>query len=181
VYSHAPLNFTLLSREQLDFGNPCYQYMHSLYILEQPGFDLTLHPIYKPIVRDDFVASAVQVLQKVKQLSVSNHNITITSAIISRPEWIGNEGSDMIDEACLLAGIEVFEKPSSNINMAVKTVEDQEPHNYVLIIQMNHLGLGVYRRYVTKDDGDGSKSLRLELDAYVLHELLADRVIQRRR
>lgn len=28
---------------------------------------------------------------------------------------------DMIDEACLLAGIEVFEQPSSCIDMAAKT------------------------------------------------------------
>jgi hypothetical protein len=89
---------------------------------------------------------------------------------------MGNEGVDMIDKACLLTGIEVFEQPSSCIDMAAKTVE---PYNHVLVLQLTHFSLDMHRRQMSANAADGSSSVRLDqLSAYMLHRLLAEQVIQ---
>jgi len=79
------------------------------------------------VLRENFIASVVKVLQEINHASVTNHNVTIKSAPISRSEWLGIEEVDMMDEACFLVGIEVFEQPRSCIDTAAKTAEIQDP------------------------------------------------------
>jgi hypothetical protein len=79
------------------------------------------------VLREKFIASVVEVLQEINQASVINHNITIKSAIISRPEWLGTEEVDMIDEACLLAGIEVFERQVAALTWPQRPLKIQDP------------------------------------------------------
>lgn len=84
-------------------------------------------------------------------------------------------GGDLIGEACLLAGIEVFESPSSCIDMAAKTVEDQEPYNHVLDLRLTRFDLDIYHRQMNANDADGSSSTRLgKLSVYILHRILTE-------
>jgi hypothetical protein len=164
----------MLSVVQLGFDKPYYQYMYGVYVQDLRRYEIIRDP--KPVPKDQFISSVVEVLQEIKQISVTIHNITITSAIISRPEWMGNEGGDMIDEACLLAGIEVFEQPSGCIDMAAKIVE---PYDHILVLQLTHFSLDIHRRQMSANAAEGSSSVRLDhLSAYMLHRLLAERVIQ---
>lgn len=92
---------------------------------------------------------------------------------------MGYDEGDMIDEACLLSRIEVFGRPRSCIDMAAKTVKDQEPCNHVLVLKLTHLSPDIYRRQMSANDADGSSSMRLgELGAYMLHRIVAERAIQ---
>ncbi|RDW56447.1 hypothetical protein BP5796_13196 [Coleophoma crateriformis] len=73
--------------------------------------------------RSGFLAVLVDILEEVKATALTEHNVTITSAIIARPRWLYNELSDILDEACALAGIESWEQSQDNVEMALKTIE----------------------------------------------------------
>jgi hypothetical protein len=180
---------------KFDADRPYYQYMYDVFALKQGqprrpsrddvpnkdntkhGSELLLGP--EQVLRDKFITSVVDIHQEINQLSVTNQNITITSAIISVSQWIGSEEGDMIDEACLLAGIEVFEQPSSCIDMAAKTAEDQGRHDYVLVLELTYYGLDIYHRQMNAHAAHRSSAMRLShLGAYRLHASLAKRVIQ---
>jgi hypothetical protein len=85
----------------------------------------------------------------------------------------------MIDEACLLAGIEVFEQPSICIDMAAKTVEDQRPHNQILVLQLTYYGLDIYHRQMGGGAVYAASSMGLNhLGTHRFYRTLAERVVQ---
>jgi hypothetical protein len=88
----------------------------------------------KEQLKNDFIWSLVALLEEVKQKSVDNHNITITTAVVARPSWVDNEFDDVIDEACLLAEIEVFEQPKSRVELAAIT-EEKRGHGHVMVLE----------------------------------------------
>ncbi|KAH7380995.1 hypothetical protein BKA64DRAFT_226493 [Cadophora sp. MPI-SDFR-AT-0126] len=82
--------------------------------------------------KSGFIFSAAELLEGLKRSVLQEHNITITSAIVSRPSWMFDENSDMIDEACVLAGIEVLEQPHSRPGIATWTLEPRHEHIVIL-------------------------------------------------
>ena len=74
------------------------------------------------LFRDNFVSVLLELLETLKRVSLADHNITITSATISRPSWVSTELNYLFDEACLLADIEVLEQPHSRVDMSTKEV-----------------------------------------------------------
>ncbi|CZR61238.1 uncharacterized protein PAC_11134 [Phialocephala subalpina] len=73
--------------------------------------------------RSGFVLSIFELVEQIKEVALQN-NISITSAIISKPKWIHNEMEDLFDEACLLADIEVYEQPRDRAEMAARTAPE---------------------------------------------------------
>lgn len=78
-------------------------------------------PQSRSLTRSAFILSIAELLEDLKAGVRKDHDIEINSATISRPHWMFNDKSDMIDEACLLAGIELFEQPPERVEMAAKT------------------------------------------------------------
>ncbi|KUJ20737.1 uncharacterized protein LY89DRAFT_453457 [Mollisia scopiformis] len=70
--------------------------------------------------RSGFVLSVFEILEDIKESSLQN-NITIKLAVVSVLGWIRNEWGDLIDEACLLADIELYEQPHVKAEIAAKT------------------------------------------------------------
>ncbi|PVH75128.1 hypothetical protein DL98DRAFT_14493 [Cadophora sp. DSE1049] len=93
------------------------------------------------LTRSGFVFAVAEVLEEMKRTVFKEHNIVINSAIVSRPTWIFNEKSDMIDEACLLAGIEVLEQPHDGPDIATRTLEPQYGHLVILDSGPYHLNV----------------------------------------
>jgi hypothetical protein len=77
-------------------------------------------PQPKQLSRSVFVLSIFGLLEALKKEALQS-NITITSATISRAGWVRNEMGDLINEACLLADIEVFEQPHDRLEAAART------------------------------------------------------------
>jgi hypothetical protein len=91
----------------------------------------------KEQLKNDFVKSLTAFLEGVKQMSVDDYNITITSAIVARPSWIWNEFGDMIDKACLLVGIEVFEQSKSRVDLAA-TTEEKSGYGHIKVLEHSY-------------------------------------------
>ena len=72
----------------------------------------------KELTKSEFIISVAELLLDLKRTVWTDHNIDITSATVSRPSWISQWENDMIDEACLLAGIELLESPKVRSEIA---------------------------------------------------------------
>lgn len=72
----------------------------------------------KNLTKSEFIISIAELLLDLKRTVWTDHNIDITSATVSRPSWISQWENDMIDEACLLAGIELLEPPKVRSEIA---------------------------------------------------------------
>lgn len=71
------------------------------------------------IKKSAFILSLLSLLEDLKTQAKQDHGIEIMNAIVSLPTWAGTEIGDLVDEACLLAGIEVFEQPHDRLDMAL--------------------------------------------------------------
>jgi hypothetical protein len=113
----------------------------------------------------------VEYLQLIKQITLKDHSIKITSAIISRPSWAYNEYDDIFDEACLLAGIEVLEQPHNRVDMATKSLTSNR--GTALVLDHGHYYLSIHRS--TWDDHDQQYYQRgsMNLDQYGTKWILA--------
>lgn len=60
----------------------------------------------------NFVGVLASALEVLKAEFLKEHNITITSAVIAKPQWIYNDLDNLIDQACLKANLEVLDKMS---------------------------------------------------------------------
>jgi hypothetical protein len=115
----------------------------------------------------------VDLLEEIKRMSLSEHNIAITSAVISRPSWTYNDIGDLFDEACLLANIEAWEQPHNRVDIASKTLKGHGP---AIIIDHGHYHMDVHLS--TWDDRDnqhyGRESIGLDHfgGSYILETLL---------
>ncbi|KAF4633225.1 hypothetical protein G7Y89_g4900 [Cudoniella acicularis] len=85
-------------------GSYCETYLFTTYTYKDNI------PEWLTIARTDDYYNYLDMLEDLKNSSKVEHNITITSATLSLPTWtIGNSRvRDLFDEACLLAGIEIF-------------------------------------------------------------------------
>lgn len=125
------------------------------------------------LTKSNFIMAIVDLLEEVKRMSLSEHNITITSAVISRPSWTYNDIGDLFNEACLLANIEVWEQPHNRVDIASKTLKGHGP---AIIIDHGHYHMDVHLS--TWDDRDnqhyGRESIGLDHfgGSYILETLL---------
>jgi hypothetical protein len=101
VYNHGPGNFTTLSVVHGSDARLYYKYMYDLFAPKQNQtrqtndshalkddksthrFDSTRNP--KRQLNSWFCMSVTPILKELNEISFANHNITITSAIFSRP------------------------------------------------------------------------------------------------
>lgn len=68
----------------------------------------------------NFVSVVASELELLKKEVLKTQNITITSAIVAKPEWVFNNLDKLVDRAFLKADIELFDKkPRSEAAMAV--------------------------------------------------------------
>lgn len=130
------------------------------------------------LTRDDFVLVLLELLEELKRVSVADHNITITSATISRPSWVSDEVNDLFDEACLLADIEVLEQPHSRVDMSTKDVTLGKS---VLVIDHGYYHLHITRQVWNEENrafqdesssgerGDGLVQMLLPLSVRILN------------
>ncbi len=110
-----------------------------------------------PLTRANFVLSVLDLLEQLKSTALEEHNITITSASVSIPDWAAyNEIGDMFDEACLLANIEVYEQPKSRIEAAVNTVQTK---GAILVIDHGQYHLDIYRNTKNMDPQESGGSI----------------------
>lgn len=84
--------------------------------------------------RQDALTSIVRELEILKEDVKIQHNISISSAIIARPDWMGNEASHLVDEAVLAAGIESWEQSKDRAEMTILTAAP-DIHGQALVIQ----------------------------------------------
>ena len=128
--------------------------------------------------RSKLILYIVECLERIKELTLRDHGIRITSAIISLPHWACNEYDDIFDEACLLAGIEVLEQPHDRSIMATKPLAvDVGP---VLVLDHGFYQLGIHRS--TWNEHDKQYHQRSSIDhtefgTIFLLRRLANRVI----
>ncbi|KAG0652458.1 hypothetical protein D0Z07_0045 [Hyphodiscus hymeniophilus] len=130
------------------------------------------------MTRSKLILYIVEYLERIKELSVKDHGIHITSAIVSRPSWANNEYDDIFDEACLLAGIEVLEQPHSRVDLATKVLSiDRGP---VLVLDHGYYQLGIHRCTWDEHDSQYHERGSMGLDQFgtvsILRDL-ADRII----
>lgn len=130
------------------------------------------------MTKGKFIMDIVEYLDRIKQIALSEHGVKVTSAIISRPSWANSEYDDIFDEACLLAGIEVFEQPSDRVSLATKTLTtDVGP---VLVLDHGHYYLNVHRSTWDERDKEYHQRGSMQLDQYgtvwILSQL-ANRII----
>jgi hypothetical protein len=131
----------------------------------------------KPLTKSNFVLSLVELLDQLKNVSIQEHNITITSAVITRPEWAYNEIGDLFEEACLLADIEVFEQPRSRVEIATKTVG---PGGAVFVIDHGQYVMDIHRMQWDPTNGEFGGGGSMRLDYYGIMWILrglANRII----
>lgn len=132
----------------------------------------------KLVPKDDFISSVVHVLEDVKHTSITFYNITITSAVVSLPDWMNQEESNLVKEACSLAGIELLEWPMSRIDLAAKTAEDKG-HDFVLILELTQYELSLYHRSLKSSATWGYSSMRIQsLGASLIHAALVERTFK---
>lgn len=105
------------------------------------------------MTRSNFILSILELLEELKTNSETEHNIKITSAIISRPSWVSDwiELSDLFDEACLLADVEVLEQPYSRVHISTKTATHA---NSVLVVDHSYYNLGIHL-YTRDEEWEG--------------------------
>jgi hypothetical protein len=131
----------------------------------------------KLLTKSNFIISLVELLDQLKNVSIQEHNITITSAIISRPDWAFSEIGDLFDEACLLADIEVFEQPHSRVEIATRTID---PGGAVLVVDHGQYFMAIHRMQWDSTNGEFGGGGSMHLDYYgtmwILGEL-ANRII----
>jgi hypothetical protein len=131
----------------------------------------------KPLTKNNFVMSLVELLDQLKNVLIQEHSITITSAIISRPEWAFNEIGDLFDEACLLADIEVFEQHHSRVEIVTRAID---PGGAVLVIDHGQYFMDIHRKQWDPTNGEFGGGESMYLDYYgtmwILREL-ANRII----
>jgi hypothetical protein len=101
------------------------------------------------LTRSNFILSVLELLEELKEISATEHNITITSATISQPSWAWNEVNALFDEACLLADIEVLEQPHNRIDISAKTVTSGKS---LLIIDHGYYHLGIHRQIWNEEE-----------------------------
>ncbi len=136
-------------------------------------------PQSKPFTRSDFIYSMAELLEDLKEKALKNHNVEITSATVSRPTWMFNEKSDMIDEACLLAGIELLEQPEDRDDMAAKTAT---PGTAIIVMDHGQYHLDVVHAVWNEGEGKHSQKGRVGLDGHGSDSIwlwLADRLTGR--
>jgi hypothetical protein len=95
--------------------------------------------------RQDVLLSLVHTLKTLKFKVQKEHNITITSAVIARPDWMGNELNDLVDEAVLRAGIESWQQSEERTSLALMTV-DIEPGDRALLLQHSLYHFSIHER-----------------------------------
>lgn len=107
-----------------------------------------IHDSYdETFTRSNFVLSVLDLLEKLKRRALRDHNVRITSAIISRPTWVYLDMNFVFEEACFLADIECLEPSHDRTEIVTKTAP---PGRSVLVLDLGpyHLDL----RYAKWDD-----------------------------
>lgn len=136
------------------------------------------NPQSSQMTRSKLIIYIVEYLERIKQLTLKDYDIKLTSAIISRPSWAYNEYDDIFDEACLLAGIEVLEQPHNRVDMATKSLSTNR--GPVLVLDHGYYYLGVHRSTWDEHDMQYHQRGSMNLDQYgtiwVLSQL-ANRII----
>ena len=84
-----------------------------------------------PLTRSNFVLSVLDLLEELKRSALRDHNIRITSAIISRPTWAYIDMDFIFEEACFLAGIEWLEHSHDRAEIVTKTAP---PGSSILVL-----------------------------------------------
>ncbi|CZR51435.1 uncharacterized protein PAC_01311 [Phialocephala subalpina] len=74
-----------------------------------------------PLTRSNIVLSVLDLLEELKRNALRDHNIRITSAIISRPTWVYSDMDFFFKDACFLAGIECLELSHDRAEIVTKT------------------------------------------------------------
>lgn len=132
----------------------------------------------KQMTKSKLIMYLVEYLEQIKQISLAEHGIKITSAIISRPSWMYSKYDDIFDEACLLAGIEVVEQPHSRVDMATKALSTDE--GPVMVLDHGHYYLNIHRstwdEYNKQYRQRGSMNLDYYGTTWVLKQL-ANRIL----
>ena len=75
----------------------------------------------KTLTRSNLVLSVLNLLEELKRVALQDHNIRITSAIISRPTWVYLDMNFVFEEACFLAGIECLDPSYDRTEIVTKT------------------------------------------------------------
>lgn len=129
-------------------------------ISEQPKVDLSLSNI-------NFVNIFASALEAVKMQTLETYNITITSAVITKPSWIFNELDNLLDQACLKADVEVLDKLDRA--EAARLVASKAGKTKALVIEQWNYGCVMYRPYSSMNCGS--------LDALWVPRTLLDRML----
>ncbi|EPE29003.1 hypothetical protein GLAREA_00161 [Glarea lozoyensis ATCC 20868] len=95
--------------------------------------------------RREFISATLDLLLRIKSIALNDYNITITSAAISRPGWMGNGLEDLFDEACLLADIETFEQPRGRAEMGSRIVEFVPEKDNLTVVEHGAYCLEIHR------------------------------------
>lgn len=120
-----------------------------------------------PMTRCNLLLSTVDLLEQLKKTSLREHNITLTSSIVSRPSWAEDLFGDILEEAFRLTGIELLEPPKLRADMAAMIAPLASQSGHVLVIDHGQYYLDYHLIPLNLDESTTSRREELGLDRIV--------------
>jgi hypothetical protein len=129
-----------------------------------------------PLTKSNFVDVLVAALEAIKAEARNKHNANITSAVVTKPDWVFNDLDRLVEEACLKADIEAFTL-NNRVEAAVR-VATRAGKQKVLLLEQTGYNFNMHEASSTPNaEARGSMS-RNELSAAWIPRRLAEELPQ---